>query len=278
MESGAAGSAFGRIHGTNGFEEKRARRFKSGPLPAWCESARGAGPGLPAKSLQKTLRFAQGACSGDGAASAGTLATQVLSVLGLLRGPAGQPGGHLGADAGRAAGRLRRRSRAGSSGMMKAGRPDDYLVCASPISGSDKLRKLLWNRASGAVVMSATLTSCGTFDLFLRQSGSRLLREPRRSCRSSRPSTSAARHASIVPAMRAEPTAPRSSTRRRSAPGCQPSWTRWGPWCCSPRHARCGMSMPSPAGGPQADHAWCRARCPRARCWRGTVRPIDRAR
>jgi ATP-dependent DNA helicase DinG len=47
----------------------------------------------------------------------------------------------------------------------------DYLVCASPISGSDKLRHLLWNRASGVILMSATLTSCGTFDLFLQQSG-----------------------------------------------------------------------------------------------------------
>ncbi|MFX7559763.1 ATP-dependent DNA helicase DinG, partial [Acinetobacter baumannii] len=47
----------------------------------------------------------------------------------------------------------------------------EYLVCAAPISGSERLRKLLWNRASAAVVMSATLTSCGTFDLFLRQSG-----------------------------------------------------------------------------------------------------------
>ncbi|MDO9074690.1 MAG: ATP-dependent DNA helicase DinG, partial [Rubrivivax sp.] len=47
----------------------------------------------------------------------------------------------------------------------------DYLVCASPISGSDKLRHLLWNRASGVILMSATLTSCGAFDLFLQQSG-----------------------------------------------------------------------------------------------------------
>ena len=47
----------------------------------------------------------------------------------------------------------------------------DYLVCASPISGSNKLRQLLWNRASGVILMSATLTSCGTFDLFLQQSG-----------------------------------------------------------------------------------------------------------
>ena len=45
------------------------------------------------------------------------------------------------------------------------------MVCASPISGSDKLRHLLWNRASGVILMSATLTSCGTLDLFLQQSG-----------------------------------------------------------------------------------------------------------
>lgn len=47
----------------------------------------------------------------------------------------------------------------------------DYLVCASPISGSDKLRQLLWNQASGVILMSVTLTSCGTFDLHFQQSG-----------------------------------------------------------------------------------------------------------
>jgi Rad3-related DNA helicase len=36
------------------------------------------------------------------------------------------------------------------------------------ISGSDKLRRLLWNRASGVILISATLTSCGIFDLFLQ--------------------------------------------------------------------------------------------------------------
>ncbi len=52
-----------------------------------------------------------------------------------------------------------------------SGRTGDYLVCAAPISASDRLRRLLWQRASAAVAMSATLTSCGTFDLFLRQPG-----------------------------------------------------------------------------------------------------------
>ena len=40
--------------GTNGFEEKRARRFKSGPLPDWCEAA--GGQVLAAgEELQKTF-------------------------------------------------------------------------------------------------------------------------------------------------------------------------------------------------------------------------------
>ena len=47
----------------------------------------------------------------------------------------------------------------------------DYLVCASPISGADKLRRLLWSRASAAVVTSATLASCDSFKPFLKQSG-----------------------------------------------------------------------------------------------------------
>lgn len=55
--------------------------------------------------------------------------------------------------------------------LQDDGGAKDYLVCAAPISGSDRLRKLLWNRASAVVLMSATLTSCGSFDLFLRQTG-----------------------------------------------------------------------------------------------------------
>jgi ATP-dependent DNA helicase DinG len=164
-----------RIHGTNGFEEKRARRFKSGPLPDWCETA--GGQVLAAgEELQKTFASLREHVL-EKAPSVGTLATQVLSVLGfyvvrldnlvdtwqLML--AEQP-----EDAPPIARWIERHD--------EGGRPDDYLVCASPISGGDKLRKLLWNRASGAVVMSATLTSCGTFDLFLRQSGSRLLRQP----------------------------------------------------------------------------------------------------
>lgn len=42
---------------------------------------------------------------------------------------------------------------------------------AAPFAGSDKLKALLWNRASAAVLISVTLTLCRTFDLFMRQSG-----------------------------------------------------------------------------------------------------------
>lgn len=47
----------------------------------------------------------------------------------------------------------------------------ECVVCASPIVGGDELRALLWVRAAAAVLMSATLTACGSFDLFMRQTG-----------------------------------------------------------------------------------------------------------
>jgi ATP-dependent DNA helicase DinG len=84
-------------------------------------------------------------------------------------------------------------------------------VCAAPISGSERLRKLLWNRASAVVLMSATLTSCGTFDLFLRQTGLTVYRglhflqvESPFDYRS---------HAKlVVPAMKCDPTDPEAHT------------------------------------------------------------------
>jgi ATP-dependent DNA helicase DinG len=80
----------------------------------------------------------------------------------------------------------------------------DYLVCAAPVSGSDRLRKLLWNRASAAVLMSATLTSCGTFDLFLRQSGLSVYRDLQ-FLRVDSPFDYRANAKLVIPAMRADP-------------------------------------------------------------------------
>ena len=42
---------------------------------------------------------------------------------------------------------------------------------ASPILPGDTLRTHLWSAVRGAVITSATLTSCGQFDFFLRESG-----------------------------------------------------------------------------------------------------------
>jgi ATP-dependent DNA helicase DinG len=197
------------IQGTNGFEEKRARRFKSGPLPAWCQ---GAGEQIldAGEELQKTFSSLREHVL-ERAASAGTLATQILSVLGfyvvrldnlvdtwqLML--AEQPDG--------AAPIVRWIER-----HDEGGRPGDYLVCASPISGSDKLRKLLWNRASGAVVMSATLTSCGTFDLFLCQSGLCYFQRPT-FLQVDSPFDFRRQARLVVPAMRAEPTAAEQHTQ-----------------------------------------------------------------
>jgi ATP-dependent DNA helicase DinG len=48
---------------------------------------------------------------------------------------------------------------------------DDVVVAASPIDAGERLQRALWQRVSAAVVTSATLTACGTFELFLRQTG-----------------------------------------------------------------------------------------------------------
>jgi len=197
-----------RIHSTNGFDEKRARRFKGGPLPAWCQSAGeqilGAG-----EELQKTFASLREHVL-EQAPSTGTLATQILSVLGfyVVRLDNLVDTWHLMlAEQPENAPPIARWIERHDEG----GRPGDYLVCASPISGSDKLRKLLWNRASGAVVMSATLTSCGTFDLFLRQSGLGFFESPA-FLQVESPFDYRNNARLVVPAMRTEPTAAKQHT------------------------------------------------------------------
>ena len=53
----------------------------------------------------------------------------------------------------------------------RAGGPHDLRVCAAPISGGQRLQELLWARTGAAVLTSATLRACGSFDLFLEESG-----------------------------------------------------------------------------------------------------------
>ena len=126
----------------------------------------------------------------------------------------------------------------------EGGRPDDYLVCASPISGGDKLRKLLWNRASGAVVMSATLTSCGTFDLFLRQSGLGFFDSPA-FLRVESPLDFRKNAQLVVPAMRTEPTAAEQTHAGGQRPAAGARGRPSARWCSSHRHDRCARSTPS---------------------------------
>lgn len=52
-----------------------------------------------------------------------------------------------------------------------AGSKTDFWVCAAPISGGQRLHELLWARAGAAVLTSATLRACGSFDLFMEESG-----------------------------------------------------------------------------------------------------------
>lgn len=47
----------------------------------------------------------------------------------------------------------------------------DFQVCASPISAASILYENLWKRASGVVLTSATMTTLGSFDFYLRNSG-----------------------------------------------------------------------------------------------------------
>lgn len=158
---------FERIHGMRAFEEKHARRFKDGTLPAWLRAggvrAREAG-----RQLEKTFSVIRESLL-ERAASEGSLATRVLSSLGFYVGKLENflTTWDLLLQEDEAAGvpvaRWIERHDAASG--------EDYQVCAAPLSGSDRLRQMLWNRASAVVLMSATLTSCGTFDLFLRQSG-----------------------------------------------------------------------------------------------------------
>lgn len=53
----------------------------------------------------------------------------------------------------------------------KEGRAAEYHVCAAPIGGGERLCTLLWERVGAAVLTSATLQACGSFDLFMEESG-----------------------------------------------------------------------------------------------------------
>jgi ATP-dependent DNA helicase DinG len=162
------GEVYRLIHATRAFEVKRARRFRSGELPEWV-LRHGGLLHSAASDLQKTFAVLREAVL-QRAPIEGSLSTEVLSTLGFFA-----------AKLDNLVETWRLVLAEDVEGEAPVARwielhdgtasSSDYLVCASPISGSDKLRHLLWNRASGVILMSATLTSCGTFDLFLQRSG-----------------------------------------------------------------------------------------------------------
>ncbi|MBQ1762265.1 MAG: hypothetical protein IIZ92_05120, partial [Aquincola sp.] len=162
------GELYRLIHATRAFEVKRARRFRSGELPEWV-LRHGGVLHSSASALQKTFAVLREAVL-QRAPIEGSLSTQVLSTLGFFAAKLDNlvETWHL----------VLAEDVEGEAPVARwielhdsTSSSSDYLVCASPISGSDKLRHLLWNRASGVILMSATLTSCGMFDLFLQQSG-----------------------------------------------------------------------------------------------------------
>jgi ATP-dependent DNA helicase DinG len=53
----------------------------------------------------------------------------------------------------------------------------DYVVCASPVEAGDDLHRMLWRKARGVVLASATMKTLGKFDDFLRRAGLRGLKK-----------------------------------------------------------------------------------------------------
>lgn len=47
----------------------------------------------------------------------------------------------------------------------------DIVLCASPLTAAGDLNRLLWEKAAGVLVTSATITACGSFEFFERTSG-----------------------------------------------------------------------------------------------------------
>ena len=156
------------VHGTRAFDDKKARRFKNGLLPGW---ARVTGDNIhaAASALRQTFSTLREQMLAR-ASSEGPLVTRLLSEVGFYAGKIDNlidTWDLLLADDDEHAAPTARWIERHDEGSQA----HDYLMCASPISGSDKLRSLLWNRVSAAILMSATLTSCGSFDLFLQQTG-----------------------------------------------------------------------------------------------------------
>jgi ATP-dependent DNA helicase DinG len=196
-----------RIDAMRAFDDKRARRFRDGQLPDWMraggERARQAGRGLERAFVGLRESMLQRS------SSEGSLVTRVFTALGFYVGKLENllsTWDLLLQEEGEGEIPVARWIERHDTGGVT-----DYLVCAAPISGSERLRRLLWKRASAVVLMSATLTSCGTFDLFLRQAGLTVYRQLQL-LQVESPFDYRACARLVVPAMRADPSLAQAHT------------------------------------------------------------------
>lgn len=192
---------FRAINGTRAFEEKRCRRFINGALPEWGITI-GAGIFSSAKDLQRTLQKLREVMLEKSFGEA-HLVQHLLSNLGFYLGKLENLVDTwdllLADDMANGSPTARWIEKYESTSDK-----NDYLICASPLSGGDKLRFLLWDRASAVILTSATLTSCGSFHLFMEQTG--LSRMPEKtSLQVESPFNYAEKAKLVIPSMRTDP-------------------------------------------------------------------------
>lgn len=188
------------IDGLRAFEEKRSRRFKNGVLPDWAGTI-GGDILRHASALRDMMRGMREAIL-EKAQTEPQLAQRLLGEIGFYFGKVdnlvdtwqlmlAQDNAHA-------------PTARWIEQYQSATEKHDYLICASPLSGGDKLCELLWRRASAVALTSASLTSCGSFKLFLQQTGLDRFKEVRQLQLQS-PFDYQNRAQLVVPAMRSSP-------------------------------------------------------------------------
>lgn len=141
-------------------------RFKGPHLPTWAKRI-GESIQAAASNLRQTLagcKDAVGAADGLDAKVATRLASKLGMPLGKLNEMVEAWRVLLAAEERTPAARWVERYH-GRSGQ------EDYALCAAPLSAADGLHRVLWSRVCGAAALSATLTACGSFQLFLEETG-----------------------------------------------------------------------------------------------------------
>lgn len=156
------------ILSTKAFEEKSARRFKDGVMPAWGTEI-GTNILKSARALASATADVRKAML-EAAEREPELVRKLMSGLGFYLGKLENLVNTwelmLREDMEGAAPTARWVEK-----YESAAEANDFLVCASPITAALRLRRLLWDRVGAVVLTSATLTSCCSFHLFLEQTG-----------------------------------------------------------------------------------------------------------